>query len=44
MDVKNIFLRGELDQEIYMNKLRGFENQAVPEYVYKLRKAFYDLK
>lgn len=40
MDVKNVFLHGELDQEIYIKKLRGFENQAHPEYVYKQRKAF----
>lgn len=44
MDVKNAFLHGELDREIYMNQLRGFENQAHQEYVYKLRKALYGLK
>lgn len=44
MDVKNTFLYGELDREIYMNQPRGFENKAHPEYICKLRKAFYGLK
>ena len=31
------------DREIYMNKLRGFENKAHLEYVCKLRKPLYNL-
>jgi hypothetical protein len=44
MDVKNAFLHGELDREIYMSQPMGFQNQDHPEYVYKLRKALYGLK
>ncbi|XXG45853.1 hypothetical protein AAC387_Pa02g0824 [Persea americana] len=44
MDVKNAFLNGEIDKEIYMDQVEGFKDAERPSYVYKLRKALYGLK
>lgn len=44
MDVKNTFLHGELDREIYMCQLMGFQIREYPEHVCKFRKALYGLK
>lgn len=44
MDVKNAFLHGELDRDIYIDQPQGFVNHEKPEYVCKLKKALYGLK
>ncbi|GJS98369.1 retrovirus-related pol polyprotein from transposon TNT 1-94 [Tanacetum coccineum] len=44
MDVKTAFLNGELKEEVYVSKPRGFVDQDNPSHVYKLKKALYGLK
>lgn len=44
MDVKNAFLHGELDRDIYIDQPQGFVNHEKSEYVCKLKKALYGLK
>ena len=44
MDVKIIFLNGELDEEIYMEQLKGFSASNQEKKIYKLVKSLYGLK
>ncbi|KAL4025858.1 hypothetical protein IC575_014264 [Cucumis melo] len=44
MDVKSAFLNGYIMEEVYVEQPSGFESFDLPNHVYKLKKAFYDLK
>jgi hypothetical protein len=44
MDVKNAFLNGVIQEEVYVRQPPGFESSKYPDRVYKLSKALYRLK
>ena len=44
MDVKNAFLNGLIQEEIYVEQPPGFESETLPQHVLKLNKALYGLK
>ncbi|GKG07547.1 retrovirus-related pol polyprotein from transposon TNT 1-94 [Tanacetum coccineum] len=44
MDVKIAFLNGELKEEVYVSQPEGFIDPDHPRYVYRLKKALYELK
>nr|GFA44820.1 retrovirus-related Pol polyprotein from transposon TNT 1-94 [Tanacetum cinerariifolium] len=44
MDVKTMFLNGNLREEVYISQPDGFMDQDNPNHVYKLKKALYRLK
>ncbi|RVW20081.1 Retrovirus-related Pol polyprotein from transposon RE1, partial [Vitis vinifera] len=44
MDVKSAFLNGILNEEVYVEQPKGFQDPRYPNHVYRLRKALYGLK
>jgi hypothetical protein len=44
MDVKSTFLNGELEEEVYIEQLEGFQLLENVDYMCKLKKAVYGLK
>ena len=44
MDVKSAFLNGILNEEVYVEQSKGFQDPRYPNHVYRLRKALYGLK
>jgi hypothetical protein len=44
MDVKSAFLYGILQEEVYVEQPKGFQDPHHPHHVYKLKKALYGLK
>ncbi|RVW90629.1 Retrovirus-related Pol polyprotein from transposon RE2 [Vitis vinifera] len=44
MDVKSTFLNGILNEEVYVEQPKGFQDPRCPNHVYRLRKALYGLK
>jgi hypothetical protein len=44
MDVKNVFIHGDLDEELYMEQPSSYVDQTHPNLVCWLKKNLYDLK
>ncbi|GJU68127.1 ribonuclease H-like domain-containing protein [Tanacetum coccineum] len=44
MDVETTFLNGPLKEEVYVSQPDGFVDPDIPDHVYRLKKALYDLK
>lgn len=44
MDVKSSFLNGYLNEDVYVEKPKGFVDPTFPNHVFKLKKALYGLK
>ena len=44
MDVKSAFLNGFLNEEVFVEQPKGFQDPHFPDYVLRLKKALYGLK
>ena len=44
VDINNAFLNGTLQEKKFILQPKGFEDQARPQHVCRLKKALYDLK
>ena len=44
LDVKNVFLHGDLEEEVYMDILPGYTTSSEAKIVWKLERALYGLK
>ena len=44
MDVKCVFLNGYLNEEVFVEQLKGFEDPHFSDHMLRLKKALYGLK
>jgi hypothetical protein len=43
MDVNNVFIHGDLQEEVYMEQPLGYVDQTPPDLVCRLKKTLYSL-
>ena len=44
MDVKNVFLQGDLEEQVFMIQPLGFQSKRNKSAVFQLKKSFYGMK